>query len=117
MWLKEGDRNTKFFHVRASLRRQRNEIKGLRDRNGIWCTSRVQLEDISVQYFQELFTSSFPAEADLLEVLQAVPRRVSQSMNQFLVQPFSRMEVEVVIQQFHPSKAPKPDGMSPIFYQ
>ncbi|KAM1836892.1 hypothetical protein ACFX13_019061 [Malus domestica] len=30
-WLQEGDRNTKFFHLRVSNRKRKNTIKGLRD--------------------------------------------------------------------------------------
>lgn len=34
VWLKEGDRNMKFFHGCASQRRRRNTINVLRDENG-----------------------------------------------------------------------------------
>jgi hypothetical protein len=38
-WLAEGDRNTKFFHMKACQRRQRNEIRGLFDTNNQWVGS------------------------------------------------------------------------------
>lgn len=34
--IKEGDRNIKYFHHKASQRRKRNEIKGLFDSSGSW---------------------------------------------------------------------------------
>ncbi|KAH1038066.1 hypothetical protein J1N35_039809 [Gossypium stocksii] len=35
-WLKEGDRNTRFFHVRATNRKKKNNIARLKDVNGHW---------------------------------------------------------------------------------
>ena len=35
-WLKEGDRNTKFYHACASQRKRTNTILGLRDDQGEW---------------------------------------------------------------------------------
>ena len=35
-WLQLGDRNTSFFHEKASKRQQQNTISRLMDSNGIW---------------------------------------------------------------------------------
>lgn len=35
-WLKEGDRNKKFFYIRASARKRKNAIKDLVDKKGVW---------------------------------------------------------------------------------
>lgn len=35
-WLKNKDRNTKFFHVATSQRRRKNSIEGLKDSIGVW---------------------------------------------------------------------------------
>ncbi|XP_042944963.1 uncharacterized protein LOC122278791 [Carya illinoinensis] len=36
LWLKEGDSNTRFFHNKATQRRKKNWIEGLRGENGDW---------------------------------------------------------------------------------
>ena len=35
-WFQEGDRNTRFFHARASSRFQKNLIEGIFDANEVW---------------------------------------------------------------------------------
>ena len=59
-WLRDGDKNTRFFHSKATQRRRRNYIKGLYDENGIWCTHPTRVTDTVVQFYQKLFTSCEP---------------------------------------------------------
>ena len=39
-WVKDGDKNTRFFHTKATQRRRMNSIKGLFDEAGKWCTNQ-----------------------------------------------------------------------------
>ena len=39
LFLKLGDRNTCYFHQKASHRYKRNRILGLKNNNNVWCTS------------------------------------------------------------------------------
>lgn len=51
-WLKEGDRNTAFFHARASQTCNKNLIKGIRDDQGIWHDAESSVEGIVVNYLK-----------------------------------------------------------------
>ncbi|KAL5835252.1 hypothetical protein ACOSQ4_014749 [Xanthoceras sorbifolium] len=50
-WLKNGDRNTHYFHSQASKRKKNNEIKELLNIHGEWKEDRGSIEDIVVSYF------------------------------------------------------------------
>lgn len=59
-WLKEGDRNTQFYHACASHRKKANRIRGLRDDQDVWQTDSLAINNIAVDYFHRLFDSSRP---------------------------------------------------------
>ena len=114
-WLGLGDRNTKYFHTRASDRRRRNTINSIMDENGNWHDSMDGIAEVAVSYFKSLYSTSFPTR--ISEVIDTIPTKVTEDMNQRLIQEFTRKEVEAALNQMHPTKAPGPDGMSAIFFQ
>ena len=115
MWLKDGDRNTRFFHSKASQRRRRNYITQLYDATGRWCTRQGQVNDTIVDFYQNLFTSANPSNFE--EVVDLIPQVVTNKMNEKLVADFTIEEVEVALKQMAHLKAPGPDGMPLLFYQ
>ena len=50
-------------------------------------------------------------------VVEAIPSKVSEDMNESLSCAFTKEEIATALKQIHPTKAPRPDGMSAIFYQ
>lgn len=56
-WLKQGDRNTSFFHNFATKRRKKNTIKDLMDDNGTRHEDGGTMCNIVQSYFETLFTS------------------------------------------------------------
>jgi hypothetical protein len=114
-WLKEGDRNTKYFHSRASHRRRCNSLVVLRLENGDIITEAEQIGIQFVNYYQELFTV-VPLEG-VDGVIEGIQPRVMAKMNRKLTCQFTELDVTIAMKQMAPLKAPGPDGMPPIFYQ
>lgn len=110
-WITSGDKNMAFFHRKASQRFRRNQIDGLRNQMGDMCFGEDNVSNIIIEYYQCLFTISNPCEID--SVLQCVPQVVSHEMNNMLSAKFTKIEVDISLQQMAPSKEPSPDGMPP----
>ncbi|XP_075645825.1 uncharacterized protein LOC142616994 [Castanea sativa] len=115
IWLPAGDKNTKFFHQRASHQRHKNQILGIFDDEGNWNTTEGSIAQTAKRYFQHLFTSSNPEEIE--GVLNSMDKRVTPSMNASLLQRYTPKEIRKALFQMHPSKSPSPDGMFPFFFQ
>lgn len=56
--MKNGDRNTNFFHRYASRRRRENAIRELEREDGSSTTNPKEMEAIAKKYFSTLFTST-----------------------------------------------------------
>ena len=114
-WLREGDRNTKFFHALTKQRRARNKITQLLDENGNIVEDEKGLVAIATSYFRQIFESSNPE--DIEEALAQVPSTITGAMNDNLIAPVTEWEVKLALFAMHPEKAPGPDGMTALFYQ
>ena len=115
LWIKWGDRNTKFFHATANQRRRRNRIGGLQNANGVWQEGQEDIERIVLEYFKGIFKSDHPSNFDAS--LSAINQRISPEMNESLTLEFKAEEIWRALKQMHPTKAPGPNGMSSVFFQ
>lgn len=114
-WLREGDKNTKFFHATPKQHRARNRIIKLKDTDGSWVETEEKIEKVATTYFQNLFTSTNPSEYE--EALRYIIPKVSLEINIELTKIPSDMEIKEAIFAINPDKAPGPDDMTSLFYQ
>ena len=115
MWLKEGDRNTRYFHCRANQRNRHNLILGLEYETGNWVEDEGQMGKVVQDYFESMFTSSNPSGYD--EILEGMQPAISDASPLKLGRDFQADEVHNTLKQMGPLIAPSPDGMFPIFYK
>lgn len=114
-WLKNGDRNTKFFHKQATERRRRSRIRRLVQEDGGMVTDGREIHTLITEYYKTLFLSNAGNCFD--EVLQHVPHRVTQEMNATLIGDFTDEEIKLALSSIGDLKAPGVDGMPALFYK
>ena len=103
LYLIYGDRNTRFFHCKATQRKRRNHIAGIWNHVDEWCTEQSQISDMFLDYYKQLFTSSNPIE--LIAGIDSIPRVVTEEMNGILTSEFQTWEIDNALKQMAPLKA------------
>lgn len=112
-WLKEGDKNTKFFHVLASATMRGNIIHFLMDGD-------LQLEDRGsiIQHIKDFFVNLYEREErDRPPLDNLAFSNISEEDASWLERNFEEIEVRAAIVELGGDKAPGPDGFSMAFFQ
>ena len=58
--LRDGYKNTSYFHTKMAARRKQNRLNSLKDRAGILQTTPEAMRQVVTCYFKDLFSSSRP---------------------------------------------------------
>ncbi|XP_012842431.1 PREDICTED: uncharacterized protein LOC105962665 [Erythranthe guttata] len=115
-WMKEGDRNTGFFHAKATIRKRNNWVHRIKNDLGEWTDNKAEIEQVIANYFSSIFQSTYPTEGVIESVTQHIDRRLSNAASQSLSLPFTADEVTRAISQMSPTKSPGPDGFPVLFF-
>ncbi|KAL0346378.1 UNVERIFIED_CONTAM: putative mitochondrial protein, partial [Sesamum calycinum] len=112
LWLKEGDRNTSFFHRRASNRFHTNRIRTIQNAQEVWVDSEKGILECFVSHFQGVYASSRPSLDDIARGTECLCQAVDASIARDLMQPYTAEEVSRALFQMAPLKSPGPEGMN-----
>ncbi|KAL3502871.1 hypothetical protein ACH5RR_037320 [Cinchona calisaya] len=99
----------------VACKRKRNRISCLQRCDGTWYSSEEDIVAEIAKFYEDLFKSSDCTEFD--EVLEGIPFVITASMNEELTKSFKAKEVKEALFSMHPDKAPRPDSMTPFFFQ
>ena len=115
LWVKEGDCNSRFFHLSTIIRRKRNYISEIKLENGSWIRDREDIQRYFLDNFSSLYNTSHPQFPENLESL--IQPFVIDQDNLELCRVPSRDEIKKVVFGMKALKAPGPDGFLVLFYK
>lgn len=116
-WLKEGDRNTKKNHHKASTQKRNNHIPGIQSPEYGWINNDAEVNNIFLSYFSHLFTTSTPTQHCIDAVLIGINNTISEEMRSQLDVSYPSDEITTAVFGMAPWKSPGPDGFHAGFYQ
>ena len=115
IWLKEGDKDSQFFHASVKCRRKRNRMLNIQREDGTWTSSEKEVGEEMACYYQQLFDSQGVEGVE--EMLNGIPNTITDYMNANLTRTVTEKEIQTALFSMNPNKASGPDGMTPLFFQ
>lgn len=115
MWLKDGDANTKFFHLSTIIDRKQNSITSIKIDRDRWIYNPYEIGNYFEENFKTLLQTSNPIIPDDLE--QLISPIITEEDNQLLNKIPTIAEIENIVKSMNSLKSPGPDGMPALFYK
>lgn len=113
LWLKDGDRNTKYFQNMANARRRCNNIDKLFIR-GHTTEGKLEIKEEILNFYQQLYRENEPWRPSArFENLAGITEVESSWMER----GFEEDEIYTVIKSCAADKAPGPDGFTMAFFK
>jgi len=116
-WLREGERNTKFFHRATIQHRNQNRILSLKNEEGQTLEDHQDIEGELCNYFQEVLSEPGGDRNEAIgQITQNIPHLITPAFNKLLMRTVELREVEEAVNQMAEGTAPGPDGFTVTFF-
>ncbi|XP_042487307.1 uncharacterized protein LOC122067525 [Macadamia integrifolia] len=114
-WLKEGDRNSKFFHLYTKIKRAKNTIRRVKKTDGSIISDRDEIANYMIGFYEE-FHKCVPV-TDHLELLDSIPRLIDQVDLLNLDAIPGPNEIKRAVWDLDLDSSPGPDGFPGFFFR
>lgn len=86
-WLTDGDKNTRFFQLRASSHRWKNLIKSLVKDDGQVTEDNKEMECTATKFYKNIYYSE--GVENMQHVLDTIPKKISNDIHAHLDAPIA----------------------------
>ncbi|KAF7839228.1 ribonuclease H [Senna tora] len=113
-WIRDGDRNTRYYHTKTISHRRRNKILMLKNNSGDWIEDLEEIKRTIVSFYKELFKEDLEQRSISFPVFgwPSIETHEWESINS----PFCPEEIKNVVFNIGGSKALESDGFPASFY-
>uniref|UniRef100_A0A7N2MQC3 Reverse transcriptase n=1 Tax=Quercus lobata TaxID=97700 RepID=A0A7N2MQC3_QUELO len=113
--LTSSNLKTRFFYLSTVIKWRRNSIDFMKKENGEWISGWEEIGQCFQTFFNNMFSSSTPNIPYDLNNL--IPRCITPEDNEMLLVMPSMEEIKTTVFSMDSHKAPRLDGMSPLFFE
>ena len=118
IWLSSGDKNTKFFHKYATLRRYQNTIWDIEDETGVLQSSEFEIKKIAFKHFKNQYRSIEAEDSrSQIKVLEHMPKFFNEIESNEIVKVVMIEEVKEIVCSMPKDKSPGPNGWTRELFQ
>jgi hypothetical protein len=110
-WIKDGDRNTTFFHGAITKRRRRNTIVSVKDENNVIQYMLERISNTFVNYFRYIFDSTQPNTSRPF-----INTQLPEDTQDFTCSIPDEKEILETLKDMKRNASPGPDGFNVEFY-
>ncbi|KAM6596535.1 hypothetical protein CsatA_007059 [Cannabis sativa] len=113
-----GDRNTKYFHNKATGRKKKNAIVEIMTEDGRKLSVEEDIVGEIERYFGTIFSSASPTVQQVENGIANIDTQITPEESAMLETPFTcEDDVLCAVRAIGATKAPGPDGFHAIFFQ